>query len=111
MIIKILKRDEAAHRAHLFRQLYQARARVFHQRLGWDVSVYMGLELDDLDTKADPVYVVMVDPDDNVLGSLRILSGKGPTLLYAASLISTLWPSQNAMNLNLWCKPEVCDAI
>ncbi|MFK3781343.1 hypothetical protein, partial [Agrobacterium sp. NPDC089420] len=31
--------------------------------------------------------------------------------LYAASLISTLWPSQNAMNLNLWCKPEVCDAI
>ncbi|MFK3781474.1 glutamate ligase, partial [Agrobacterium sp. NPDC089420] len=38
---------------------------------------------------------------------------EGPVLQvsYAASLISTLWPSQNAMNLNLWCKPEVCDAI
>jgi hypothetical protein len=33
------------------------------------------------------------------------------TSLYAASLISTLWPSQNAVNLNLWRKPEVCDAI
>lgn len=31
--------------------------------------------------------------------------------LYATSLISTLWPFQNAVNLNLWRKPEVSDAI
>lgn len=30
---------------------------------------------------------------------------------YAASLTSTLWPSQSGVNLNLWRKPEVCDAI
>ena len=32
-------------------------------------------------------------------------------VLYAASLTSTLWPSQNAVNLNLCRKPEVYDAI
>ena len=31
--------------------------------------------------------------------------------LYAASLILTLWPSQNAVNLNLCRKREVDDAI
>ncbi len=30
--------------------------------------------------------------------------------LYANSLTSTLWPSQNALNLNLWGKLEVYDA-
>lgn len=34
---------------------------------------------------------------------------KGP--LHAALLISTLWPSQDAVNLNLCRKPEVYDAI
>ena len=33
-----------------------------------------------------------------------------PNILYANSLTSTLWPSQNALNLNLWGKLEVYDA-
>ncbi|MBB6305590.1 acetamidase/formamidase, partial [Rhizobium leucaenae] len=31
--------------------------------------------------------------------------------LYRVPFNLTLWPSQNAVNLNLWSKPEVCDAI
>lgn len=30
--------------------------------------------------------------------------------LYGVFLMPTLWASQSAMNLNLWCKPEVSDA-
>lgn len=30
--------------------------------------------------------------------------------LYAVSVISTLRASQIMLDLNLWCKPEVCDA-
>ena len=65
---------------HLFDQMFRGRARVFHDRLGWDVDVIDGRELDRYDD-LDPVYLVSTDDRDKVLGSLQLLPTTGETML------------------------------
>jgi acyl homoserine lactone synthase len=80
MIIKLSHDDRVEHPA-LFDQMFQSRAAVFHERLGWDVTVKNGHEMDKYDEEADPVYLLAVDDHQHVLGSLRLLATTGPTTL------------------------------
>ncbi len=80
MIISLNQDDRIEHPA-LFDQMFQARAAVFHDRLGWDVVVKDGREVDRYDEEADPVYLLAVDDDQRVHGSLRLLATTGPTML------------------------------
>ena len=80
MIINLSHDDRVEHPA-LFDQMFQSRAAVFHERLGWDVAVKNGREMDRYDEEADPVYLLAVDDDQRVLGSLRLLATTGPTML------------------------------
>lgn len=73
------------HEAHRFPDLYdqmlQLRARVFHDRLGWDVVVSEGRERDEFDD-FNPLYGVALCPKgEQVLGSFRLLQTTGPTML------------------------------
>ena len=76
------------HNAHLYSSLldemFRLRARIFAERLRWDVDVIDGKERDKFD-KEGPVYLIYADEDGRrVKGSLRLLPTTGPTLFAEA---------------------------
>jgi len=89
MIVLIEKHN--AHRyPHLLDEMFRLRARIFRDRLKWDVHVAEGRERDKYDDGA-PLYIVYTDDEErDVKGSLRLLPTTGPTLL--ADLFSDTVP-------------------
>ncbi len=69
---------------HLFKgvvdEMFELRARVFGGRLGWDVNIVDGKEIDDFD-HLDPAYVIGLDDDGNVVAAVRALQTTGPHML------------------------------
>jgi acyl homoserine lactone synthase len=61
--------------------MYRARAAVFHDRLGWNVRVRDGREIDRCDTGENPVYLLSLDGDGKSTGSLRLLPTTAETML------------------------------
>ena len=65
----------------LFEQMFRMRAAVFSERLGWDVCVVDGKEIDRFDAE-DPLYLLCVDELTNELkGAVRLLPTTGPNML------------------------------
>lgn len=70
--------------------MFRLRARVFRDRLGWDVAVSDGKERDAYDDAA-PVYIIYADDAGcEVKGSLRLLPTTGPTVV--ADIFSDTMP-------------------
>ncbi|MEX0328571.1 MAG: acyl-homoserine-lactone synthase [Ruegeria sp.] len=69
---------------HLFsdvlNDMFQLRARVFGGRLGWDVNIEDGKEIDEFD-HLDPAYVIGLDDGGNVVAAVRALQTTGPHML------------------------------
>jgi len=69
---------------HLFSEvldeMFELRARVFGGRLGWDVNITDGKEIDDFD-HLDPAYVIGLDDGGNVVAAVRALQTTGPHML------------------------------
>lgn len=61
-------------------EMYRLRARVFQDRLGWEVKVTDGKEIDEFDA-LDPAHVVCLDEDGDVVGCMRLLQTTGPHML------------------------------
>jgi acyl homoserine lactone synthase len=80
MIVLIEKHN--AHRyPTLMAGMFRLRARIFGERLGWDVQVTDGEERDKYDDEM-PVYLIHTDDQEReVKGTLRLLPTTGPTLL------------------------------
>ncbi len=70
--------DAAAHPAET-NAMFRARAATFQDRLGWQVSVKNGLEVDRYDA-LNPLYLISVD-GGTAKGSLRLLPTSGPNML------------------------------
>jgi N-acyl-L-homoserine lactone synthetase len=66
--------------AEIADDMYRLRARVFSERLGWDVKVESGVEIDEFDN-LDPLYAVHLDEERRVTGTFRLLQTTGPTML------------------------------
>lgn len=64
----------------LLEDMFRLRARVFHDRLGWDVEVRDGMETDLFD-RLDPAHVIAVDDEGHVVGCMRLLQTTGPHML------------------------------
>lgn len=64
----------------LLDQLYRLRARSFLDRRGWSVVVNAGKEIDRFD-KLNPLYVLSVSQQGQLLASLRLLPTTGPHML------------------------------
>jgi acyl homoserine lactone synthase len=60
--------------------MFAFRHRIFHDRLGWDVTSDHGLEYDHFD-RLDPVYLLARDEQLQVEGCWRILPTTGPYML------------------------------
>ena len=100
-MIVIVEPYNAEKYVHLLEQMFRLRAKIFHDRFGWDVVVKDGKERDKYDDES-LVYIIYTDEHRHKLkGSLRLLPTTGPTLSAdfffdtdpdAAYLISpTLW--------------------
>ncbi len=80
-MIAVIEQYNARQYASLLDEMFRLRARVFRDRLGWDVQVVDGKERDKYDAMA-PVYIVHADEKARkVKGSLRLLPTTGPTVL------------------------------
>lgn len=80
MDIVVIKSGPSGPGAELFEQMFRLRAKVFRDRLGWDVLVEGGSERDQFDA-LDPDYLVAVSGLGKVVGSVRLLPAIGPTML------------------------------
>ena len=61
-------------------EMHTLRAKVFSGRLGWEVPVLSGMEIDGYDA-LDPAYMVMREPSGVLLGCWRLLPTEGPYML------------------------------
>lgn len=65
---------------NLLTEMYRLRRRVFKDRLDWAVSVSGDLELDVYDA-LNPTYLLVMSDEGNLIGSVRLLPTRGPTML------------------------------
>jgi N-acyl-L-homoserine lactone synthetase len=80
-MIVVIEPHNAPEYSDLMDQMFRLRARIFRDRLGWDVGVEDGKERDKYDDEA-PVYLVYADDEaGEVKGCLRLLPTTGPTVL------------------------------
>ena len=80
-MILVVERHNAREHADLLNDMFRLRARVFRDRLKWNVGVVDGMERDRYDDE-DPVYIISTDDRrKKVIGSLRLLPTTGPTLV------------------------------
>lgn len=61
-------------------QMYRLRARIFGERMGWEVAVLSGMEIDEYDTQS-PHYMLLRDDADDVCGCWRLLPTQGRYML------------------------------
>jgi acyl homoserine lactone synthase len=95
-MIVVLEQQNAHKYPRLIDEMFRLRARVFRDRLNWNVEVTDGKERDRYDDE-QPVYIIHSDDEAReVIGSLRLLPTTGPTLL--ADIFSDTLP--DAVNLS-----------
>ena len=89
-MIVVIEQWNAHRYAPLLEEMFRLRARIFHDRLKWDVRIADGKERDRYDDQG-PVYVIYTDDNGSeVKGCLRLLPTTGPTL--AADVFSDTLP-------------------
>lgn len=66
--------------ADVLDEMFQLRARVFGDRLGWEVQITDGREFDRFD-EMDPAYVIGLDDAGHVISCVRALQTTGPHML------------------------------
>src|SRR5215212_7119843 len=83
MIVVVESNNREKH-SELLKDMFRLRARVFVEKLKWDVPVVDGMERDRFDDE-DPVYIIYSDAAGHkAKASLRLLPTTGPTLLSEA---------------------------
>ena len=84
-MIEIIQPGQAG-KTKLLIEMYRLRAKIFKERMGWDVHVDMnGLEVDDFDTD-DALYLLNVNAYGRVTGNWRIIQTDNLTM------IEKVWP-------------------
>ena len=93
--------------SRLMDEMFRLRARIFHDRLKWDVNVVDGKERDKYDEQA-PVYIIHTDDwQREVKGSLRLLPTTGPTLL-ADCFADTIPDAAHLSSPTIWEGTRFC---
>lgn len=79
-MIRIIERVDSNRHPQLMDKMFRMRAEVFSDRLGWEVNVIDGREIDRFDD-ADPLYLLSVDHAGLLQGAVRLLPTTGPNML------------------------------
>ncbi|QBQ99444.1 acyl-homoserine-lactone synthase [Paraburkholderia pallida] len=61
-------------------EMYRLRARVFRDRMGWDIPTIAGMEIDGYDALG-PHYMLIQADDGKVCGCWRLMPTEGPNML------------------------------
>lgn len=61
-------------------EMHRLRAKIFRERMGWEVSLLGGMEIDGYDA-LEPHYMVISDDESGVRGCWRLLPTEGPYML------------------------------
>lgn len=77
------------HEADLLGRHHRLRAKVFSDRLGWDVNVDAGHESDEFDALR-PTYILAISSSGRLAGAARLLPALGPTMV--ADVFPSLLP-------------------
>lgn len=77
IVLDALNKDRLS---HLLDEMFALRARVFGERLGWEVEIENGQERDVFDD-LDPAYVIGLDEEGHVVSCVRALQTTGPHML------------------------------
>lgn len=80
MLVSVVAIPKSEHERQLVDAQHKLRARVFGERLGWDVTVRDGGETDEFD-KLHPTYIVTTTDKGAVAGCARLLPAMGPTMV------------------------------
>ena len=80
LMIRIVTKDNAERHLGSLHQMHRIRKAVFKDRLGWDVKVSGGLEVDEYDALG-PSYLLSVDRSGTLNGCVRLLPTTGPNML------------------------------
>lgn len=103
IVIDALNRDRYP---HILEDMFRLRARVFEGRLGWDVSVENGMEIDRFDS-LDPAYVIGLDDEGHVISCVRALQTTGPHML--ADVFSAILGGEPPLrSATLWESTRFC---
>jgi acyl homoserine lactone synthase len=82
-------------------EMHTLRAKVFKDRLGWEVPVLSGMEIDGYDA-LEPLYMMIREPGGGALrGCWRILPTEGPYML-KDSFSELLHGQQAPANARIW---------
>jgi len=105
-MIIVIEPYNALKYSNLMDDMFHLRARVFRDRLRWDVHVADGKERDKYDDEG-PVYIICTDDDkQNVKGCLRLLPTTGSTAL--ADFFSDTIPSADLSAPSIWECTRFC---
>lgn len=61
-------------------EMYRLRAKVFKERMKWDIPVLSGMEIDGYDA-LDPHYLLIKESNNKVRGCWRLMPTEGPYML------------------------------
>lgn len=79
-MIRVVQGNQRARYPREIDAMHRLRRKVFHDRMGWDVAVIRQWEIDGFDV-FDPLYLLSIDHNDRVVGSLRLLPTTGFTMI------------------------------
>lgn len=105
-MIHLVQQEDYADYAPLLNDMFRLRATVFNERLGWDVKVHDGMEKDIFDDQ-DPLYVLSLDANGQLRGSLRLLPTTGPNML-ADVFNCLLPPGETVRSPLIWESSRFC---
>jgi len=80
MHLKAIRNAKSPEDLNLLDQMHQLRATVFGGRLSWKVHCFEGREFDEFDALS-PTYILAISPEQQVVGSARLLPAMGTTML------------------------------
>lgn len=91
---------------HIMKEMFKLRARVFGDRMGWDVTIKDGMERDKFDNM-DPSYAVGLDDEGQVVSCVRALQTTGPHML--ADVFSAILDGEPPLrSATLWESTRFC---
>lgn len=89
MLVSVVAIPKSEHERQLVDAQHKLRARIFGERLGWEVTVRDGGERDEFDELL-PTYIVTTTDNGAVAGCARLLPAMGPTMV--AGVFPSLLP-------------------
>jgi len=104
-MLKVIQSHQYDKNSALMDKMFRIRAKVFKERLDWEVEVNDGYERDYFDD-LNPLYLLSVDDEGELLGCLRLLPTTGPNML--RDVFNILIPDGKIESPLIWESSRFC---